>query len=74
MFCRNNSQQISMLNAINELIKYLKQLIKKSWAHDFQEHVFSAINEDRFSVLYSDNYASRPNTPVNVIVGLLIIK
>lgn len=29
--------------------------------------------EKRFSVLYSDK-ASRPNTPVNVIVGALIIK
>lgn len=34
---------------------------------------FPAIDEERFSVLYSDK-ASRPNTPVNVIVGASIIK
>ena len=33
----------------------------------------AAIDEKLFSVLYSDK-ASRPNTPVNVIVGALIIK
>lgn len=63
-----------MRDPINELPNYLKDILKKSWAHDFQKHVFPSINEDRFSVLYSDNYASRPNTPVNVIVSLLIIK
>ncbi len=34
---------------------------------------FSAIQEDNFSVLYS-NTISRLNTPVNVIVGALILK
>ena len=45
----------------------------KSWAKDFAEIVFPAINEARFSVLYSEN-GSRPNTPVNVIVGSLMLK
>ena len=31
------------------------------------------IDEERFSVLYSSK-ASRPNAPVNVIIGALIIK
>lgn len=33
-----------------------------------------AIPEKEFSVLYSANQASRPNTPVNMVVGSLIIK
>lgn len=37
---------------------------------NFAEKVFPAID---VSVLYS-NKASRPNTPVNVIVGTLILK
>lgn len=45
-----------------------------SWPNTFQETVFPAINEDRFTVLYNDNLASRPNTPVNVIVGALLLK
>lgn len=31
------------------------------------------INEENFSVLYSDK-ASRPNTPVNVIVGGMVLE
>ncbi|SMP60719.1 WG repeat-containing protein [Anoxynatronum buryatiense] len=40
----------------------------------FSEIVFPAINEERFAVLYSDKAASRPNAPVNAIVGALILK
>ena len=47
--------------------------MEKSWAKVFADEIFPAIDEKRFSVLYSDK-ASRPNTPVNVIVGALIIK
>lgn len=39
----------------------------------FADQVFPAIDEEIFSALYSDK-ASRPNTPVNVIVGALILK
>ena len=39
----------------------------------FADDVFPQIDEKRFAVLYSDK-ASRPNNPVNVIVGALIIK
>lgn len=46
---------------------------QKSWAKIFADKIFPAIDEKRFSVLYNDK-ASRPNTPVNVIVGALIIK
>ena len=35
--------------------------------------MFPAINEERFAVLYSAN-GSRPNTPVNVLVGSLLLK
>lgn len=48
-------------------------MLEKSWAKIFSDEIFPAIDEERFSVLYSDK-ASRPNTPVNVIVGALIIK
>lgn len=40
---------------------------------NFADKVFPAIDENIFSVLYSKK-ASRPNTPVNVIVGALILK
>ena len=58
----------------NNMPDYLQEYLENSWAHPFQKYIFPAINEERFSVLYSDNKASRPNSPVNVIIGLLIIK
>ncbi|MFR7384277.1 MAG: transposase [Anaerostipes sp.] len=48
-------------------------MLEKSWAKTFADKVFPAIDENIFSVLYSKK-ASRPNTPVNVIVGALILK
>lgn len=48
-------------------------MLEKSWAITFADKVFPAIDENIFSVLYREK-ASRPNTPVNVIVGALILK
>lgn len=54
--------------------KYLQDILMKGWAHAFRNNVFPLINEERFSVIYSENQASRPNTPINVMLGLLMIK
>ena len=51
-----------------------KKFVLNSWAKGFSEIIFHAINEERFAVLYSDYKASRPNTPVNAIIGSLILK
>lgn len=74
IFCSNSCQQQSLFDSVNKLPKYLKQMLEKSWAHIFSKYIFPHINEKRFAVLYSDNPASRPNSPVNVIIGLLILK
>lgn len=74
MFIRNNGQQFSLTDPLINMPKYLKDILKKSWADTFREYIFPNINEEPFAVLYSDNPASRPNSPVNVIIGLLILK
>ena len=51
-----------------------RKFLKKSWAEEFSNKIFPLINEDKFSVLYSDNPASRPNSPVNVVLGLHLLK
>ena len=71
MFCKNNLQQTSLFEPITQMPKYLQDILNKSWAKAFNDYIFPQINEERFSVLYS-NKASRPNTPINVILGLLI--
>ncbi len=74
MFCRNNVQQISLTDPINNNPKYLKDILEKSWNNGFQKHMLPNINEERFSVIYSANYISRPNSPVNIIIVFLILK
>ena len=72
-FKTNNCQQLSLDDSFMTLTERERKALEKSWAKVFADEIFPAIDEERFSVLYSDK-ASRPNAPVNVIVGALIIK
>lgn len=72
-FRQNQSQQITFSDAYWGLTDREKKAIERSWAKTFAEDIFPNINETPFNVLYSDK-ASRPNTPVNIIIGALIIK
>lgn len=73
-FKPNTEQQITLDDNFVNLSPRTQRIIEKSWCRDFADMVFPAINEERFSVLYSDNKFSRPNTPVNYIVGSMILK
>jgi len=73
-FCRNTPQQIKLNDQLLLLTEREMKRLKRSWAETFSAQVFPLINEDRFSVLYSDKQASRPNNPVNVVFGLLMLK
>ena len=73
-FLKNEAQQITLTDSYTSLSEREKGFLKKSWANDFADNVFPHINEDRFSVLYSANDASRPNTPVNVVIGSFLLK
>lgn len=72
-FKTNEAQQISLNDAFLNLTERERKALENSWAQTFSEELFPAIDEKPFNVLYSDK-ASRPNTPVNVIIGALIIK
>ena len=54
--------------------KYQQKRIEESWVGYFHDVIFFAIDEEPYRTLYSDNNASCPNTPVNILVSLLIIK
>ncbi len=73
-FTLNESQQLTLEDSFLNLDERTKKFVIKSWAKDFSEIIFPAINEKRFSVLYSNNAASRPNNPVNAVIGSLILK
>ena len=68
-----DNQQLSLVSSENILsTKKLKRLKEKK-EHYFNKLIFDRIKEDDFSVLYSEN-GSRPNTPVNLQVGALILQ
>jgi len=70
----NNTQQMAIHDPLLSLTERERKHLKDSWAEAFSQKIFPYIEEDRFSVLYSDNPASRPNNPVNVYFGLLILR
>jgi hypothetical protein len=74
MFQKNDRHlQQSFFNSINELPEKLQKRLKNSWSGAFYDEVFIRISEDPYAVLYAD-VPSRPNVPVNILVGLEILK
>lgn len=68
-----DTQQLSLWDSYESLTDREKRFLDKSWAKVFSEKVFPKIDEAPYAVLYSQN-ASRPNTPVNIMIGALILK
>jgi hypothetical protein len=74
MFVKNQSHlQPPLLSDIQSLPEKQRQRLVGSWAGVFYEQCFCRISEETFAVLYAD-CPSRPNTPVNVLVGLELLK
>lgn len=68
-----NEQQLSLFDSYENLTEREKKFLNKSWAKYFAEYIFPKIDEIPYAVLYSGK-DSRPNTPVNIQVGALILK
>jgi hypothetical protein len=74
MFRENKRhKQPALISAVSDLPEKQQSILRHSWAHTFYHEFFSRINEEAFSVLYSD-VVSRPNIPVNVLLGLESLK
>ena len=74
MFKKNTKhQQPALISAASELPEKQLKLLKGSWANSFYHEFFCRIDEEIFAVLYSSE-PSRPNVPVNVMVGLEVLK
>lgn len=74
MYRKNaRTQQPLLISDINKLPERTLKYLRSSWADTFRREVFQRIPEERFKVLY-DEGPSRPNVPVNILVGLEIIK
>jgi hypothetical protein len=74
MFKENHSHlQKPLFSTVTTLPAKQRQRLETSWAGTFYKELFCRIEEKTFEVLYSDKI-SRPNVPVNVLMGLEILK
>jgi len=74
MFEKNYQHlQPYLISNVRDLPEKQRSILKNSWAGTFYREVFCRIDEEPFSVLFVD-FPSRPNAPVNEIIGLEIIK
>jgi hypothetical protein len=69
----SHHQQPILICSVNELPDEKRDYLYSSWAWVFYQEFFCRLDEKPFSVLYS-NLPSRPNVPVNVLVGLEYLK
>lgn len=65
--------QPSLFDTVNQMSPVMRCRLERSWAEIFYREIFCKIDESIFQVLYSEKY-SRPNTPVNVLVGAELLK
>jgi hypothetical protein len=72
---RSNKRHLqpALISNVNELPEKRRQRLEASWAGTFRREFFSRLKEEAFAVLYAD-VPSRPNVPVNVLVGLDTLK
>lgn len=74
MFKKNHThRQIPLSSHIDDLPEKLRKRLEKSWAGVFYRDFFCRLDEAPFAALYAD-CPSRPNVPVNVLVGLEFLK
>lgn len=62
-----------LISNVNDLPEEQRQRLESSWAGEFYREFFCRIREETFAVLYAD-LPSRPNTPINVLLGLETLK
>jgi len=74
MFKKNNRHfQLPLTSNVDELPPKLRNRLDTSWSGVFYREFFCRLDETPFAVLYAD-CPSRPNIPVNVLVGLEYLK
>ena len=62
-----------LISTVNDLPEILRRRLEQSWAGVFYRETFCRMREELFQPLYAD-IPSRPNVPVNVLVGLELLK
>lgn len=66
--------QISLFDTSFILSDRKKEALRKSWAASFRDDILPNIDEEPYRVLYDEEgSASRPNTPVNILIGASVL-
>lgn len=74
MFKRHTQhRQIGLLDTVAQLAENRRQRLEDSWAGEFYREITCRVDEALFAPLYSD-VPSRPNTPVNQLFGIEVLK
>lgn len=74
MYKKNQKHlQPALISSVNQLPEKYRQRLDASWAGTFYRDLFCRINEDALAGMYAE-CPSRPNVPVNVLVGLETLK
>jgi hypothetical protein len=74
MFKENNThKQLAWISNVSDFPEKRRKRLEESWAGVFYREFFCRIDEQAFAVLYAD-MPSRPNIPVNVLLGLEALK
>lgn len=74
MFRKNDGHlQKRMFTVVDQLPEAAREKLKNSWAQVFYDEYFCRLDEMVFEPLYSGK-KSRPNTPVNLLVGFETLK
>lgn len=74
MFRANDKHlQWGLFDTFQEFPEKLRKRLESSWADAFYRQVFCRIDEAPFAALYADD-PSRPNTPINLLMGAEILK
>lgn len=75
MFRPNEThRQQDLFSIETQLGPKLRKRLRASREYEFYKRVFTRIPEEQFAELYADNEATRPNTPVNIMIGALILQ
>lgn len=75
MFRPNEThRQQDLFGIERQLSPEVGKRLRESKEYAFYEQVFCRIPEDVFADMYSSSAATRPNTPVNVLVGAMILQ
>jgi hypothetical protein len=72
-FVSNKYEQLGFKDSLIPLSDRERKVLETSWASAFADDIFPYIDESGFAVLFSSR-SPRPNVPVNVLIGALLLK